>query len=159
MPGGTSGWLVPTAPHVTRTETGYVTHGIPVSFQQVNSPDGEEIPTRYTGRLYTLLEEYGAVCREAEAVFPIGSVYRSLEYQQQCFRRSGRNEHTLVRGLDMLPLPGWTPRRMAVYAVARRRDPASRLGNIGIAPGWLHLDIAPIAHRVLFWWKTNGAAD
>lgn len=158
MAGGVVTWLGTPPSHVQQTDTGYLTWGIPVSHDQINSPDGEAVPPRFLPRILTLLEEYGAICTAAGTVFPIGSCYRSLDYQYQCFY-SRRAEHTCGRAIDLLPPPGWTSRKMSVYALARRREHASRLGGIGIAPGWLHLEIAPMVHRAIWRWETNRKAD
>lgn len=158
MPGGIGGWHTPSALHVSQTETGYVTHGIPVSFDVLMSPDGEPFPPRYTPRILTLLEEYGAICKDAGVVFPLLSVYRSLAYQESAFR-PGRDTHTLARAMDLGPVPGWTTRRMSLYAITRRRHHTSCVSGIGIAPSWLHVEITPVSHRPLWRWPTDAAAD
>jgi hypothetical protein len=139
---------------VTQTSTGWVTHGIEVSWETLHSPDHEPWPSILIPRLRVLLDEYGWICKLANTPFPVHFGYRSMAYQLAF--HSGRSYlHTQGWALDILPCKGWTPARMSVYARQRWIHADSLLCGIGIYTPWLHVDIRPrLARRLWYGGKT-----
>jgi hypothetical protein len=158
MAGGRPPWYAPirTRP-LYEDASGWVTHGIPVPWSVLHSPDGEPWPDAYRERLLALLDEYGRFCVAADAIFPIRSAYRSSLIQHAHYRARA-STHLRGYALDLTPVGPWTVRRMASLAQDVRASSGSVLCGIGIAPDWLHVDIRPRT-RGLTWAYSPASAD
>ena len=156
--GGKTPWYAE-APLI-REPDGFRSHGIWISAFSLSSPEGVRWPaySPFRERLITLLEEYGAICAMAGAVFPIVSGWRTREWQHAFYYRE-HNCHTQGYALDIAPVHDWTVARMAMIAGQRRRMPESRLQGIGATPKWLHIDVRPRRKRTDWKNTTHEFAD
>ncbi len=148
----------PESPFVFDEAADTVIDGVRVSNQElIFSPEGESAHPIHHPRLLAVVREYAAMCRLAEVVFPIVSGYRSPRWQA-AYYFPPFTRHSLCHALDLAPVDDWTIGQMSVIAKIRWREPGSLLQGIGVYANWLHIDIVPRKHQIL-WHGRGGRFD